>query len=101
MMFYILFQNSFPDSTGYSISNSYAVCLDALLMYVNHMVDRLQTEVFDYHNILEFSNNYILDKVKCNIQFKQKGSNNSFTCGLSWDKMTATDYNSELRPTVF
>ncbi|CAI2169955.1 2331_t:CDS:10 [Funneliformis geosporum] len=65
-----LSKNSFPDSTGYSISNSHVVCLDSLLMYINHMVDRLQTE-----------------------------KNKLYTYGLEWDQMTAADYNSGLRPT--
>ncbi|GBC25460.1 uncharacterized protein OCT59_019907 [Rhizophagus irregularis] len=69
-----LSKNSFSDSTGYSISNSHAVCLDALLMYVNHMVDRLQPE---------------------------KNNNKSSTRGLSWDQLTATDYNFGLRPATY
>ncbi|GBB94028.1 hypothetical protein RclHR1_02280001 [Rhizophagus clarus] len=69
-----LSKNSFTDSTGYSISNSHAVCLDALLMYVNHMVDRLQPE---------------------------KNNNKLSTCGLPWDQLTATDYNFGLRPATY
>jgi hypothetical protein len=37
------------------------VCLDALLMYVNHMVDRLHPEVFDNLNILKYSSFHILN----------------------------------------
>ncbi|CAG8495510.1 3078_t:CDS:10 [Funneliformis caledonium] len=69
-----LSKNSFPDSTGYSISNSHVVCLDSLLMYINHMVDRLQTE---------------------------KDKNKSCTCELAWDQMTAADYNSGLKPVTY
>ncbi|CAG8573531.1 12884_t:CDS:10, partial [Cetraspora pellucida] len=66
-----LSKNSFPESTGYSVSNSHVICLDALLMYINYMVDRLQTE---------------------------KGRDRRSTCGLAWDKMSATEYNAGLRP---
>ncbi|KAG9300462.1 hypothetical protein G9A89_010088 [Geosiphon pyriformis] len=60
--------NSFPDSTGYSASNSHILCLDALLLYVNYMADRLQTE---------------------------KIGEDFLTSELSWDPSSATDYKSE------
>ncbi|KAF0385373.1 Sec7-domain-containing protein [Gigaspora margarita] len=69
-----LSKNSFPEPTGYSVSNSHVVCLDALLMYVNFMVDRLQTE---------------------------KGGNRNSNSGLAWDKMSATEYNAGLRPNTY
>ncbi|CAG8656602.1 17032_t:CDS:10 [Dentiscutata erythropus] len=69
-----LSKNSFPEPTGYSVSNSHVVCLDALLMYVNFMVDRLQTE---------------------------KSGNRNSNSGLAWDKMSATEYNSGLRPNTY
>ncbi|RUS18465.1 hypothetical protein BC937DRAFT_88745 [Endogone sp. FLAS-F59071] len=39
-----LSRNSFPEPTSYSASNSHMLCLDALLMFVNHMVDRIGDE---------------------------------------------------------
>lgn len=39
-------------------------------MYVNHMVDRLQPEVFDYLNILELSN--ILNRIKYSFYLNRK-----------------------------
>ncbi|CAJ0627581.1 11413_t:CDS:10 [Entrophospora sp. SA101] len=64
-----LSKNSFPDSIGYSVSNSHTICFDALLMFVNHMIDRLQENV-----------------------------SNASSCELSWDQLTAADYNSGLKP---
>ncbi|CAG8722278.1 16784_t:CDS:10, partial [Acaulospora morrowiae] len=69
-----LSKNSFPETTGYSVSNSYVICLDSLLLYVNHMVERLKSE-----------------------KDKDRASN----CNLSWDQMSATDYNAGLRPAVY
>ncbi|KAK3846180.1 MAG: hypothetical protein J3R72DRAFT_380241 [Linnemannia gamsii] len=36
-----LTRNSFPESTTYSASNSHMLCMDSLLLFINHMVDRL------------------------------------------------------------
>ncbi|KAF9540254.1 GDP/GTP exchange factor for ARF [Mortierella hygrophila] len=36
-----LTKNSFPESTTYSASNSHMLCMDSLLLFINHMVDRL------------------------------------------------------------
>ncbi|KAF9579932.1 GDP/GTP exchange factor for ARF, partial [Lunasporangiospora selenospora] len=33
--------NAFPDSTTYSASNSHMLCMDSLLLFIGHMVDRL------------------------------------------------------------
>ncbi|KAF9404262.1 GDP/GTP exchange factor for ARF, partial [Podila epigama] len=40
-MIKFLTRNSFPDSTTYSASNSHMLCMDSLLLFINHMVDRL------------------------------------------------------------
>ncbi|KAF9184746.1 GDP/GTP exchange factor for ARF [Haplosporangium sp. Z 767] len=40
-MIRFLTRNSFPDSTTYSASNSHMLCMDSLLLFINHMVDRL------------------------------------------------------------
>ncbi|GJJ73716.1 golgi-specific brefeldin A-resistance guanine nucleotide exchange factor 1 [Entomortierella parvispora] len=40
-MIKFLTRNSFPDSTSYSASNSHMLCMDSLLLFINHMVDRL------------------------------------------------------------
>ncbi|RHZ59918.1 hypothetical protein Glove_360g53 [Diversispora epigaea] len=72
-----LSKNSFPESTGYSLGNSHVVCLDSLLLYVNHMVERLQSEKIE------------------------KTEKSKSTCNLSWDQMTGTDYNSGLRPMAY
>ncbi|RUS35496.1 hypothetical protein BC938DRAFT_482565 [Jimgerdemannia flammicorona] len=41
-----LSKNSFPEPNSYSASNSHMLCLDSLLMFVNHMVDRIGDELF-------------------------------------------------------
>ncbi|ORZ01929.1 hypothetical protein BCR41DRAFT_342440 [Lobosporangium transversale] len=40
-MIKFLTRNSFPESTTYSASNSHMLCMDSLLLFINHMVDRL------------------------------------------------------------
>ncbi|KAG0331630.1 GDP/GTP exchange factor for ARF [Podila humilis] len=40
-MIKFLTRNAFPDSTTYSASNSHMLCMDSLLLFINHMVDRL------------------------------------------------------------
>ncbi|CAG8513943.1 11930_t:CDS:10 [Ambispora gerdemannii] len=69
-----LSRNSLPDSTGYSASNSHILCLDALLLYINYTVDRIQTG---------------------------KNGNNSLISKKSWDQMSATDYNDGIRPSEY
>ncbi|KAF9398812.1 GDP/GTP exchange factor for ARF, partial [Mortierella sp. AD011] len=51
-MIKFLTRNSFPESTTYSASNSHMLCMDSLLLFINHMVDRLsipkeEAEVID------------------------------------------------------
>ncbi|KAG0242430.1 GDP/GTP exchange factor for ARF [Actinomortierella wolfii] len=36
-----LTRNSYPDPTNYSASSSHMLCLDSLLLFINHMVDRM------------------------------------------------------------
>ncbi|CAG8498558.1 8615_t:CDS:10, partial [Ambispora leptoticha] len=69
-----LSRNSLPDSTGYSASHSHILCLDALLLYINYTVTRLQAK---------------------------KNVNNSLTSKKSWDQMSATDYNDGIRPSKY
>ncbi|KAG0371001.1 GDP/GTP exchange factor for ARF [Gamsiella multidivaricata] len=42
-MIKFLTRNAFPDSTTYSASSSHMLCMDSLLLFINHMVDRLST----------------------------------------------------------
>ncbi|KAI9233815.1 MAG: hypothetical protein BYD32DRAFT_464966 [Podila humilis] len=51
-MIKFLTRNSFPDSTTYSASNSHMLCMDSLLLFINHMVDRLSTSK-EENNILD------------------------------------------------
>lgn len=38
-------QNSFPDPHKYSAMNYHVLCLDTLLMFIDHMVERVDYEV--------------------------------------------------------
>ncbi|KAF9163079.1 GDP/GTP exchange factor for ARF [Actinomortierella ambigua] len=40
-----LTRNSYPDPTNYSASSSHMLCLDSLLLFINHMVDRMSIPV--------------------------------------------------------
>lgn len=48
-----LHQNSFPDPTGFVAFNSHFLCLDTLLLFIGHMVERINSEVriFIHRNI--------------------------------------------------
>lgn len=43
-LIHFLSKNSFPEPTSYSASNSHMLCLDALLLFISHMVDRVSEE---------------------------------------------------------
>ncbi|KAI8581103.1 hypothetical protein K450DRAFT_234658 [Umbelopsis ramanniana AG] len=49
-LIHFLSKNSFPEPNSYSASNSHMLCLDTLLLFINHMVDRISDEEDDFTN---------------------------------------------------
>jgi len=47
-LIHFLSKNSFPEPNSYSASNSHMLCLDTLLLFISHMVDRITDEEDDF-----------------------------------------------------